>query len=96
MRPKHVWAIRTKLQAEGRKRDLALFNLADRGRLAPLCEGCARCRRWLDPNCIFCRCLGAEISREFFCAGSAAAATVEFRALLDSERQVVNIALDVR
>jgi integrase len=28
LRPKHVWAIRTKLQVAGRKRDLALFNLA--------------------------------------------------------------------
>lgn len=28
LRPKHVWSIRTKLQAEGRVRDLALFNLA--------------------------------------------------------------------
>ena len=28
LRPKHVWSIRTKLQVEGRKRDLALFNLA--------------------------------------------------------------------
>src|SRR5437588_12442885 len=26
--PKHVWAIRTKLQIEGRTRDLAMFNLA--------------------------------------------------------------------
>jgi hypothetical protein len=26
--PKHVWSIRTKLQVEGRVRDLALFNLA--------------------------------------------------------------------
>ena len=26
--PKHVWAIRTRLQMAGRKRDLALFNLA--------------------------------------------------------------------
>ena len=26
--PKHVWSIRTKLQIEGRIRDLALFNLA--------------------------------------------------------------------
>ena len=25
---KHVWSIRTKLQMEGRKRDLAMFNLA--------------------------------------------------------------------
>lgn len=28
LRPKHVWSIRTKLQLEGRLRDLALFNLA--------------------------------------------------------------------
>ena len=28
LRPKHVWSIRSKLQLEGRKRDLALFNLA--------------------------------------------------------------------
>ncbi|MEH2519160.1 integrase [Bradyrhizobium sp. AZCC 1610] len=28
LRPKHVWSIRTKLQVEGRLRDLALFNVA--------------------------------------------------------------------
>ncbi len=28
LRPKHVWAIRSKLQVEGRTRDLAMFNLA--------------------------------------------------------------------
>ena len=28
LRPKHVWSIRTKLQALGRRRDLAIFNLA--------------------------------------------------------------------
>ena len=28
LRPSHVWSITTKLQMEGRKRDLALFNLA--------------------------------------------------------------------
>ena len=28
LRPKHVWSIRTRLLLEGRKRDLALFNLA--------------------------------------------------------------------
>jgi hypothetical protein len=27
-RASHIWSIRTKLQFEGRKRDLALFNLA--------------------------------------------------------------------
>src|SRR5215472_10145011 len=28
LRPKHVWSIRTKLQVEGRIRELAMFNLA--------------------------------------------------------------------
>ena len=28
LQPKHVWAIRTRLQLAGRRRDLALFNLA--------------------------------------------------------------------
>lgn len=28
LRPKHAWSIRTKLQVEGRARDLAMFNLA--------------------------------------------------------------------
>lgn len=28
LRPSHVWSIRTKLQIESKKRDLALFNLA--------------------------------------------------------------------
>lgn len=28
LRSKHVWSIRAKLQIEGRRRDLALFNLA--------------------------------------------------------------------
>jgi integrase len=28
LRPKHVWSIRTKLQVDGRMRDLALFNVA--------------------------------------------------------------------
>src|SRR3982074_1966004 len=28
LRPKHVWSIRTKLQTQGRTRDLAMFNLA--------------------------------------------------------------------
>jgi len=33
LRPKHVWSIRTKLQIEGRARDLAMFNLAIDGKL---------------------------------------------------------------
>ena len=28
LRPKHVWSVRTKLQIDGRMRDLAMFNLA--------------------------------------------------------------------
>ncbi len=28
LQPRHVWAIRTRLQLDGRNRDLALFNLA--------------------------------------------------------------------
>jgi integrase len=28
LRPKHVWSVRTKLQLEGRTRDLAMFNVA--------------------------------------------------------------------
>jgi hypothetical protein len=28
LQPKHVWAIRTQLQIQGRVRDLAMFNLA--------------------------------------------------------------------
>ena len=27
LRPRHIWSIRTKLQIEGKERDLALFNL---------------------------------------------------------------------
>jgi hypothetical protein len=33
LQPKHVWSIRTKLQIEGRVRDLAMFNLAIDSRL---------------------------------------------------------------
>ena len=29
LRPKHVWSIRTRLQMDGRTRDLAMFNLAE-------------------------------------------------------------------
>ena len=33
LRPKHVWSIRSKLQLEGRTRDLAMFNLSIDGKL---------------------------------------------------------------
>ena len=35
LRAKHVWSIRTRLQLEGRVRDLAMFNLAIDSKLAP-------------------------------------------------------------
>lgn len=38
LRPSHVWSIRTKLQLDGRMRDLALFNLAIDSKL----RGCSR------------------------------------------------------
>jgi hypothetical protein len=38
--PKHVWSIRTRLQVDGRTRDLAMFNLAIDSKLRGL-----RCRR---------------------------------------------------
>ena len=34
LRPSHVWSIRTKLQMEGKKRDLALFNPGNRQQTA--------------------------------------------------------------
>src|SRR6202049_4359054 len=40
LRPKHVWSIRTKLQIEGRVRDLAMFNLAIDSKLRG-CDGVA-------------------------------------------------------
>ena len=40
LRPKHVWSIRTKLQIEGRTRDLARFNLAIDSKLRG-CDGVA-------------------------------------------------------
>ena len=33
LKPKHIWAIRTRLQHEGRVRDLAMFNLAIQSKL---------------------------------------------------------------
>ena len=40
-KPKHIWAIRTRLQHEGRTRDLALFNTAIDSKL----RGCDLVRR---------------------------------------------------
>lgn len=37
LKPKHIWAIRTRLQHDGRVRDLAMFNVTIDSRLA----GCA-------------------------------------------------------
>ena len=44
LRPKHVWSIRTKLQTEGRVRDLAMFNLAIDSKL----RGCDLVRLRID------------------------------------------------
>ena len=44
LRPSHVWSIRTKLQLEGRTRDLALFNLAIDSKL----RGCDVVAVWVD------------------------------------------------
>lgn len=43
-KPKNVWAIRVRLQLEGRKRDLALFNLAIDSKL----RGCDLLRLQVD------------------------------------------------
>ena len=44
LRPKHVWAIRTRLQLDNRIRDLALFNLAIDSKL----RGCDLVRLMVD------------------------------------------------
>lgn len=44
LQPKHVWAVRTKLQIDGASRDLALFNLAIDSKL----RGCDLVRLRLD------------------------------------------------
>ena len=36
LKPKDVWAIRVRLQLHGRKRDLALFNLASQPAACPV------------------------------------------------------------
>jgi hypothetical protein len=51
LRPKHVWAVRTRLQLLKRFRDLALFNLAIDSKLRGCdvvsLKGCGRCTQWL-------------------------------------------------
>ena len=47
LKPKDVWAIRARLQLKGRKRDLALFNLAIDSKL----RGCDLVRLKLDDIC---------------------------------------------
>ena len=48
LRPKDVWTIRVRLQLEGRKRDLALFNLAIDSKL----RGCDLVRVQTDDVCV--------------------------------------------
>lgn len=49
LQPKHVWAIRTRLQLDGRLRELALFNLAIDSKLRACCgpQGPRRGTAWL-------------------------------------------------
>ena len=64
LRPKHVWSIRTKLQIEGRARDLAMFNLAFDSKL----RGC-------DVVAIKVE----DIARQRICSGSGNGPTEENR-----------------
>jgi integrase len=48
LKPKEVWAIRVRLQLEGRKRDLALFNLAIGSKL----RGCDLVALQVDDVCV--------------------------------------------
>ena len=48
LKPEDVWAIRVRLQLEGRQRDLALFNLAIDSKL----RGCDLVRLKIDDVCI--------------------------------------------
>ena len=48
LKPKDVWTIRVRLQLEGRKRDLALFNLAIDSKL----RGCDLVRVQIDDVCV--------------------------------------------
>ena len=50
LRPKHVWAIRTRLLIEGRTRDLAMFNLAIDSKLRG-CDVVALKVEDIAPNC---------------------------------------------
>jgi len=48
LKPEDVWAIRVRLQLEGRQRDLALFNLAIDSKL----RGCDLVRLKIDDVCV--------------------------------------------
>jgi hypothetical protein len=48
LKPKEVWAIRVRLQLQGRKRDLALFNLAIDSKL----RGCDLVSLRVDDVCV--------------------------------------------
>ena len=58
LRPKHIWSIRTRLQMEGRTRDLAMFNLAIDSKLRGCDVVALRVEdvapsgmRWIAPQC---------------------------------------------
>ena len=48
LKPRHVWTIRVRLQLEGRKRDLAMFNLGIDSKL----RGCDLVRLQVSDVCV--------------------------------------------
>jgi hypothetical protein len=56
LRPKHVWSIRTRLQLEGRTRDLALFNVAIDSKLRGCDVVALRVEDVAPRGCPICRC----------------------------------------
>ncbi len=84
LRASHVWSIRTKLQLEGRTRDLALFNLAIDSRRLPADQSSKRasCGHRAPPSARMCkrcslltRCPGTMPKCHYFNGGSAAIST---------------------
>ncbi len=62
LKPKHIWAIRTRLQHEHRVRDLAMFNLAIDSKL----RGCdlVRLRVWTSTSETRSGCAPPSFSRK--------------------------------
>jgi hypothetical protein len=80
LRPKHVWSIRTRLQVEGRTRDLAMFNLAIDSKLRG-CDVVAQGRR-RRPARLRCRS-GDHATEEDRPAGSLRTGRTDWQAIDD-------------